>query len=99
MKAIRADFDWSNEHWATTWLPWVRIAAFQVNCDQDRLKEGMATLVKVGEAPNVLEGLTRTKMHLEALIKLIQNAETRSFLVLERLGYSPDNPPPDSRMN
>src|ERR1700683_422844 len=81
--AIKAEFDWSNDEWAETWLPWIRVAAMQVGGDQDRLKDGMRRLVKSGEAPNVLEGLTRTKMHLEALHKLVDAALTRSFLVLE----------------
>ena len=97
--AIKAEFDWTNEQWSETWLPWVRVAGVQVGRDQDRLQETMRDLVAAGEAPNVLEGLTRTKQHLEALEKLIDAALMRSFLVLERLGYSPDNPPPNSRMN
>jgi hypothetical protein len=98
-EAIKAEFDWSNDEWAATWLPWVRLAAIHVAGDQNKLKELMAEFVKAGEAGNTLEGLTRTKVHLEALTKLIDAALTRTFLVLERLGYSPDNPPPDSRVN
>jgi hypothetical protein len=97
--AIKAEFDWSNDDWASTWLPWVRVAAVHVGGDQDKLKDLMADFVKDGEAANILEGLTRTKMHLEALYKLVDAALMRSFLVLERLSYSPDNPPPDSRAN
>jgi hypothetical protein len=97
--AIKAEFDWTNEQWSETWLPWVRVAAVHVGSDQDRLQEFMRGTVAGGEAPNLLEGLTRTKKHLEALEKLIDAALARSFLVLERLGYSPDNPPPDSRVN
>jgi hypothetical protein len=63
------------------------LAAVHVAGDQDRLKELMRELVSAGEAPNLLEGLTRTKKHLEALEKLIDVALVRSFLVLERLGY------------
>jgi hypothetical protein len=47
----------------------------------------MREIVTAGEAPNILEGLTRTKKHLEALEKLIDAALARSFLILERLGY------------
>jgi hypothetical protein len=98
-EAIRAEFDWSNDEWAATWLPWVRLAAIHVACDQEKLKGSMAEFVKDGGAGNTLEGLTRTKMHLEALRKLVEAALNRSFLVLERLGYSPDNPPPDGRVH
>jgi hypothetical protein len=98
-EAIKAEFDWSNDEWATTWLPWVRVAAVHVAGDHDKLKKLMADFVKDGEASNLLEGLSRTKKHLVALAKLIDTALSRSFLVLERLGYSPDNPPPETRVN
>ncbi|MCA1470864.1 hypothetical protein I6F09_23545 [Bradyrhizobium sp. IC3195] len=98
-EAIKAEFDWSNDEWAATWLPWVRLAAIHVAGDQDKLKELMAGFVKDGEAGNILEGLTRTRMHLETLHKLVDAALGRSFIVLERLGYSPDNLPPDGRVH
>ncbi|MEY9593680.1 hypothetical protein ABIA06_005971 [Bradyrhizobium yuanmingense] len=60
-EAIKAEFDWSNDEWAATWLPWVRLAAIHVAGDQDKLKELMADFVKDGEAGNILEGLTRTR--------------------------------------
>jgi hypothetical protein len=56
----------------------------------------MARLVKDGAVPDALEALTGTKNHLNALAKILETALLRSFLVLERLGYSPDNPPPDN---
>jgi len=46
----------------------------------------------------MLEGWCETKKHLECLIKVCDVALNRSFLVLERLGYGPDNPPPDMRV-
>jgi hypothetical protein len=60
-EAIKAEFGWSNDEWAATWLPWVRVAAVHVTGDHDKLKELMADFVKDGEASNVLEGLSRTK--------------------------------------
>jgi hypothetical protein len=98
-EAIKAEFGWSNDEWAATWLPWVRVAAVHVAGDHDKLKKLMADFVKDGEASNVLEGLSRTKEHLVALAELIDTALSRSFLVLERLGYSADNPPPETRVN
>jgi hypothetical protein len=91
-EAIKADFNWTNDDWGTTWLPWVRISAVTVNNDDVTLKDLMQQFVATGEASNVLEGLTRTKMQLKALHKLVDAALSRSLLVLERLGYSPDNP-------
>jgi hypothetical protein len=46
-------------------------------------------------APEILEGLCHTKQELSDLAKLLDVAISRIFLVLERLGYDPDNPPPD----
>jgi hypothetical protein len=97
LEAIRAEFDWTNEEWAITWLPWVRTAFAIIHLD-DRglLKEGIPGLIKDGAAPGLLEWLTRSKHHLEALANVLDVALGRAFLVLERHGYSPDNPPPDS---
>jgi hypothetical protein len=92
---IKLHFDWTNEDWAAAWLPWVRLAAAQVELDDVKLERLMAGLVKDGEAPNLLEGWSRLKAHLQAVVKLSDVALDRSFLVLERLGYSPDNLPPD----
>lgn len=97
--AIKAEFDWTNEEWAETWLPWIRMAAVHVHSDDELMKEGMRSLVAEGQAPNILEGFTRAKKHLEALEALLEAALSRSFLTLERLGYSPDNLPPDSKLN
>jgi len=82
-----------------TYLPHVRIASGILQRDRNELKELMAGFVKVRLAPQMLEGLTNTKKHLEGLAKMIDQALFRSFLLLERLGYSPDNPPSDSQMN
>ena len=98
-KAIKAEFNWSNDEWAETWLPWVRVAACHVDGDRTALKSLMLDLISAGDAPNVLEGLTRTKIHLQALVELTNAALSRSFLVLEELGYSAENQPPVSRVN
>jgi hypothetical protein len=98
-EAIKAEFDWSNDEWAAMWLPWVRIAAMHVGGDRAQLKQAIRHIIEIGEAQNILEGLARTQKHLGALSKLMEAALTRMFVVLEELGYSPDNPPPDSRVN
>jgi hypothetical protein len=64
-EAIKAEFDWSNDDWAAMWLPWVRVAAVYVGGDQDRTKEVWRAHALAGEAPNILEGLTLTRRHLE----------------------------------
>jgi hypothetical protein len=78
-----------------TWLARVRLASVHVGGDRDQLKEAMRGIIEDGEGQNICEGLTRTKKHFDALSKLLAAALTRMFRVLEELGYSPDNPPPD----
>jgi hypothetical protein len=92
-EAIKAEFNWQNDEWAATFLPFVRIAAVVVRGDRKKTLEFMREAAQSGDAPNFLEGLTRTKLHLEALHKLLDTALMRSYLTLEQLGYSPDNPP------
>ena len=96
-EAIKANFDWTNDDWASTWLPHVRVASLLVARDQDQLKATMHEIVATGGVPELLDNLTKTQQHLAALRKLVDVALQRSFLVIERLGYSPDNPPPESR--
>ena len=57
--AICAKFNWSNDDWATTWLPWVRVAAVFAVGDRDGVKE----LVHDG-SHEMLQGVARTKAHL-----------------------------------
>ena len=79
---------------------WQTLAAHAILCrDHDNLEKHMKTIVESGQAQTLLEGLTRTKDQLEILRKAMDAALMRSFLVLERLGYSPDNPPPESPVN
>jgi hypothetical protein len=80
-------------------LPWVRVAAVVLNGDEPVLRDLIKSFVADGEMQNILEGFTRTKMHLDVPYKLLDAALGRSFLMLERLGYSPDNLPPDKRVN
>jgi hypothetical protein len=91
-------FDWDNETWALTFLPRIRLASALLNNDERGCEKIMADCVRGGLAPDMLEGWCETKKHLECLIKVCDVALNRSFLVLERLGYGPDNPPPDMRV-
>jgi hypothetical protein len=60
----------------------------------------MADLVKDGVLPDMLDGLVRTRSSiLNGLADMIDGVTHRAFLVLERLGYSPENPPAGSRVN
>lgn len=98
-EAIKLRFPWSNEEYGELWLPWIRLALCNLAADDADLKEIMRGFVQDGEVTNILEGLTRTKKHLEQMTATVDAALMRTFVVLERLGYSPENPPPDSRLN
>jgi hypothetical protein len=56
----------------------------------------MVGVVKTGAVPGMLESSCVTKDHLKSLAEMLDIALTRSFLVLERLGYEPNKPPPDT---
>jgi hypothetical protein len=88
-------FDWDNETWALTWLPRIRLATLLLNRDDVEGEKTMAGIVEDGLAPDLMEGWLKTAKHLEALVETCDAAMTRGYLLLERLGYTPDNPPPD----
>jgi len=87
-------FDWSNEDWGLAHLSNVRMATLALQKNHLELQQLWTEIVEDGLAPDLLERWCETKHHLNALVTIIDNALTRSFLVLERLGYSPENPPP-----
>jgi hypothetical protein len=95
-KAINADFDWSNDEWAKEWLPWVRLAVACLHQDDVELTQGAGPLIKDGLMSDLLDGLTKTKRHLDGLTETVSAALHRMFLAVERHGYGPDNPPPDT---
>jgi hypothetical protein len=92
-KAIETNFNWTDQEWARAWLPGVRLAARLLADDDVALK---ASIVRLGGAvPTLLNELCETKEHLLALAEMVGIALSRTFVTLERLGYSPENPPPD----
>ncbi len=97
--AIRPKFSWTNEDWSLAFLPRVRLALLALNHDDKSLERFMSGVVKEGIVPDMLDGWVETKEHLRGLAEMLDTALTRSFIVLERLGYDPENPPPDSKMH
>lgn len=91
--AIDIPFDWSNAQWARTNLPHVRIAAMLLRRDDVRLTETIGRMVEAGIVNEMLDGFCETKDHLKAVVSLLDAALTRSFIALERLGFTPDAPP------
>jgi hypothetical protein len=93
--AMKIAFGWTNEKWAATWAPWLRIAAATLTFNDDELQDSARAMAKDGCLSDTLEGLAQTKQHMEALVEGLDAALGRLFLVTERLGYSPENPPPE----
>lgn len=74
--ALAVRFDWTNETWARTNLPHVRIATMLVQRDDIQLTETISRMTETGIVNEMLDA-----------------ALLRSFVALERLGFSPDAPP------
>lgn len=91
--AVDVRFDWSNEQWARTNLPHVRIAATLLQRDDVQLTETIDGIVQSGAFNEMLDGFCVTKDHLKAVVDLLEAALARSFVALERLGFTPDAPP------
>ncbi|MGE3917779.1 MAG: hypothetical protein AB7F78_18960 [Hyphomicrobiaceae bacterium] len=95
-KPINAEFDWTNEKWGITWLPRVRLALVTINKSDKELYPIIAGLAKDGMIPDMMDGWIHTKNHLTALVKMIDAALSRAYLMLERDGYDPEkNIPPE----
>jgi hypothetical protein len=80
------EFAWSNEEWAR-----IRLASALVAHDDDELLAVFQELIPEGVVPDMLEGLALTRGHVETLHALLSATLMRSFAVLERCGYGPDN--------
>lgn len=91
----KIDFDWTNDDWGRQHLVSVRIASKLMEQDHEQLQSSLAVILECGAVSEMLERVTFTKKHLLALVDILDQSLLRSFLVLERLGYGPDNPPPD----
>lgn len=94
--ALDARFDWTNAEWARSNLPHVRIATLLVRRDDVQLTEMVGRMVKAGVVNEMLDGFCDTKDHLQAIVQLLDAALVRTFVALERLGFTPDAPPDDA---
>ncbi len=92
---IEVKWTWDNHDWDDT-IPQIRLAIGLLGKDRAGLKDAIQALVKAGLAPEMLENWSVLKEHLNGMIGIIDSTLMRSFLVLEELGYSPDQPPPDA---
>jgi hypothetical protein len=92
--AIKSDFDWSNEDWAKTWLPWIRLSLAILHLEDEQRRNSSLEAVRAGVMPQLLEGLVRAKEHLGGVHNAVEAAFHRCLLDTERLGYTRENPPP-----
>jgi hypothetical protein len=85
-KRTKFEFNWNNDEWAR-----IRLARALVARDDDELLAVFQALIPVGVVPDMLEGLARTRRHVEVLHALLDTSLMRSFAVLEQCGYGLDN--------
>lgn len=95
----KAEFDWTDEDWAVAHLPQIRAAALVLQRDDKELETVVTEMVKTGMIPELFEQWSSVKEHLEGLIELLGAACTRTFIVLERIGYSRDKPSPEQPLH
>jgi hypothetical protein len=98
-KGLDIKFRSTNEAWAAAHLPAIRTAIILLKYNDDQLQKKYAEMVTAGIVPETLDFLCHTKNHLEGIVEGLRAVLSRSFLVLGRLGYSPENPPPERSAN
>ncbi len=76
--AARQIFDWTNEAWSITWLPWVRMAAGARTMNDEALRESLQNADEQ-TAEVILEGLGKTHAHLSELCSLLNSAIERTI--------------------
>src|SRR5262245_383458 len=89
--AANGSFD--AEKWATC-LTAVRLATLLLKRDDQEFEEVFSEIVAKSDAPDVLDAWCTAQEDLRDMIELLDTVLKKSFSVLERLGYSPDNLPP-----
>ena len=92
---IPVTFYRTSEDWAMTYH-WLRFAAHMVAKTPEQLLEDCDKLAKRGYATKLLNDMCSLKEEMAAMAELLEAASSRCFLMFERLGYSPDDPPPDN---
>jgi len=89
-------FDDTNEQWIETYIPSIRFAFEVLNKDRAELERSIAGMCREGIVQDLLEGWCKTKDRMECLVEFLDAAFTRTFVVLDGMGYSPTNLPPSS---
>jgi hypothetical protein len=95
----KIQWNWNNNEWAETYLPNVRVALVLLTYDSEELQRVIYSINNEGMMPELLNAFSSTKEHFLGMVKMLDTALDRSFIVLERFGYSPDNLPPETKLN
>ena len=95
VSAQEFEFTSTNREWSERFLEYVRLAVVIVNKDDRELEKAVAGLAKRGLMAELLEECMLTRDHFKVLASLCNTAVCRSSRVMEQLGYSSDEPPPE----
>jgi hypothetical protein len=75
-------------------LEYVRFAVTMTNKNDREFEKAVAGLAEQGLMADLLREWTLSRDHFKGLANLCDTAVRRSFLIMERLGYSPYKPLP-----
>jgi len=84
----------AQEFESARFLEYVRFAVTMTNKDDREFEKAVAGLAEQGLMADLLKEWTLSRDHFKGLANLCDTAVRRSFLVMERLGYSPYKPLP-----
>ncbi len=93
---IDVEFNYTNEEWIERYIPAIRFAFEVIKKDRAELEPIIAGMCREGLVQDLLQGWCATKDRMECLVEFLDTAFTRTFVVLNGLGYSPTNLPPSS---
>ena len=93
VSAQEFEFMWTNRDWSERFLEYVRLAVVIVNKNDRELGRAVGGLAKRGLMADLIKEWILTKD--QALATLCDTAVCRSSRVMQQLGYSSDDPPPE----
>ena len=89
------EFIWTNRDWSERFLEYVRLAALIVKKDDRELGKAVGGLAERGLMADLIQEWILTRDHFKDLATLCDTAVCRSTRVMQQLGYSSDEPPPE----
>jgi hypothetical protein len=89
------EFIWTNRDWSERFLEYVRLAALIVKKDDRELGKAVGGLAERGLMTDLIQEWILARDHFKDLTTLCDTAVRRSTRVMQQLGYSSDEPPPE----